>query len=592
MAHLPRSAWPALLSLALGTVGVEAGCNNDTGSLPDGRPTDVDAPAGDTVDTVLDDAPPGATALGDATFTFHATVDATFACALDDAPMAACTSPTSVTVVEGIHTFRVVATDLNGVVDPEPAAVTWEVDQTAPETVLSAGPPPATDSAIAHLVFGPAAAGVTFECALDGGAFAPCTSPLDLTVTPGAHTLEVRAVDAAGNVDASPLSIAWTYDTTPIAVTITGGPDGYYTTEAAPTFTFDLAGAPTSVTCQLDAEPPVACASPVTSPMLLDGDHTFAIAALGSDGTPHLASRTFTVDTTPEPIWTLATVAAPPSGRAAQSVVYDEAHDAVLLIDGTIDSMGTFANDMWSWDGAAWTLLSPGTRPSPRWYPMVAFDPSSQQVILFGGNDAAYTLHNDTWAWDGTTWAELSPAHAPAARDMARLATDPARSKVVLFGGYANPNTLADTWEWDGADWTETTPAVSPSGRYLHTLTYDGAGVMLFGGWDAGGAFPRDTWRYDGTWTQITTVFSPPGRAMSFTSYDATLGRVRLFGGYAGAATNDTWEWTGAQWRPRTPVQAPTARWAGGQTTNTSAGLGVLFGGWDGARRNDTWTID
>jgi hypothetical protein len=43
----------------------------------------------------------------------------------------------------------------------------------------------------------------TFQCSFDGGAWAPCTSPMTLTgLTPGIHELDARATDAAGNTDA------------------------------------------------------------------------------------------------------------------------------------------------------------------------------------------------------------------------------------------------------------------------------------------------------------------------------------------------------------------------------------------------------
>jgi hypothetical protein len=44
----------------------------------------------------------------------------------------------------------------------------------------------------------------TFECSLDASPFRACTSPADLVVARGRHNFEVRAVDRAGNVDASP----------------------------------------------------------------------------------------------------------------------------------------------------------------------------------------------------------------------------------------------------------------------------------------------------------------------------------------------------------------------------------------------------
>lgn len=44
----------------------------------------------------------------------------------------------------------------------------------------------------------------TFECSLDGAPFRSCTSPADLVVSRGRHKFEVRAIDPAGNVDATP----------------------------------------------------------------------------------------------------------------------------------------------------------------------------------------------------------------------------------------------------------------------------------------------------------------------------------------------------------------------------------------------------
>jgi hypothetical protein len=55
-------------------------------------------------------------------------------------------------------------------------------------------------------------AGVTFECSVDGGAFAACASPFAGGGAPGAHTLAARALDAAGNADPSPATASWTVD--------------------------------------------------------------------------------------------------------------------------------------------------------------------------------------------------------------------------------------------------------------------------------------------------------------------------------------------------------------------------------------------
>ena len=52
--------------------------------------------------------------------------------------------------------------------------------------------------------------GVTYECSLDGGAFAACPNPHRLAgLASGDHTLDVRAKDAAGNVDDTTARRSW-----------------------------------------------------------------------------------------------------------------------------------------------------------------------------------------------------------------------------------------------------------------------------------------------------------------------------------------------------------------------------------------------
>jgi len=98
-------------------------------------------------------------------------------------------------------------------------------DTVAPTTVITSGPAEGSSVEADEAVFGfggdehP----LTFECKLDAGSFAPCTSPKTLDApTLGAHTFQVRATDAAGNPGTTVTRNFTVVDTTPPELTVDG----------------------------------------------------------------------------------------------------------------------------------------------------------------------------------------------------------------------------------------------------------------------------------------------------------------------------------------------------------------------------------
>ena len=113
---------------------------------------------------------------------------------------------------EVTDTVEVVVTD-PGPTDPGPTDPPVPGDTTAPDTTITDGPWGQGRGPAATFTFASSEPGSTFQCSLDGGAWAACSSPATFTkLGQGEHELRVRATDKAGNTDASPAARTWTVD--------------------------------------------------------------------------------------------------------------------------------------------------------------------------------------------------------------------------------------------------------------------------------------------------------------------------------------------------------------------------------------------
>jgi uncharacterized delta-60 repeat protein len=179
-------------------------------------------------ETSITSGPAAGSRIKDTTPTFGFTSDKpigdSFECRVDAAAFGPCSGPgqthTTAPLADGTHTFRVRATDAAGNVDPTPAVRTFTVDTDPPETSITSGPAAGSRIKDSTPTFGFTSdepTGDTFQCRVDGAVMGPCSGPGQTHTTApladGSHTFRVKAIDAAGNVDATPTVRSFTVDT-------------------------------------------------------------------------------------------------------------------------------------------------------------------------------------------------------------------------------------------------------------------------------------------------------------------------------------------------------------------------------------------
>ncbi|MCB0863261.1 MAG: LamG domain-containing protein, partial [Solirubrobacterales bacterium] len=180
----------------------------------------------------------------------------------------------------------------------------FTIDSTAPDTSPVTGPPPSQNTSPTFNFSGtdpdPAdgkGSGIDhFECRVDGGTWQTCASgaALPQTTGEGLHSLDVRAVDGAGNVDATPSSTTFLIDLTPPDITITKPVNkDRYLLHQGPNPIFNcvdpLAGTPPG------ASGVASCtATPINDEDL--GPHYFTVTAVDNAGNTSTKTVAYTID--------------------------------------------------------------------------------------------------------------------------------------------------------------------------------------------------------------------------------------------------------------------------------------------------------
>lgn len=201
--------------------------------------------------------------------------------------------------------------------------------------------------------------------------------------------------------------------------------------------------------------------------------------------------------------WKLSGVtASPPPPQQGAAIAYDSARRVLVVFGGVSGNPSTALGDTWEWSlSGGFVKRSFPVSPAGRNSHALVYDTARARVVLFGGNTTV--MVNDLWEYDGVAWTQRTPATSPAARTAPCAAYDSVRGVTVVFGGRQNDITsaLADTWEWDGTTW-RTGPAGPPARRSC-AMAFDAArnAIIMFGGSPrrVGGTSEAigDTWVYE-----------------------------------------------------------------------------------------------
>ena len=268
--------------------------------------------------------------------------------------------------------------------------------------------------------------------------------------------------------------------------------------------------------------------------------------------------------TCPSGTWTELAPAGPaPLARYGHNAVEDQAHDRMIVFGGepTFGNLGGL-NDVWVLSHAdgvggtpTWTQLTPlGTPPSGRDDASAVYDPSSNEMIVFGGDTTrGYTtgLTNDTWVLtnaDGLggtpQWIQLAPSGTPPeTRWDAGAAYDVANNRMIIVGGHAT-GALHDVWVLENANgltgiptWIELNPAGTAPPYGYEPVGYDPASnrVIVFDtSADNTTRVLSNANGLGGTpvWTELSPTGTPPSpRAFFGSVYDPAMNQMTVFGG-------------------------------------------------------------
>jgi hypothetical protein len=278
---------------------------------------------------------------------------------------------------------------------------------------------------------------------------------------------------------------------------------------------------------------------------------------------------------------------------------------------------GALHDDVWVVDATTrdvtFTELETTDPPPKRYCGCAAWDPSRDQVLLYGGRDLD-PLFRDAHLLDlgSNTWTEVTaPADGPTASIGCALTYSESAGAYFLLGGGTPTRANEEMWRFDpaGGSWTQVSYENGPAARTDHAFrALDGGDELLvYGGFapsPIGGQFFADAWRYDvtaGTWSEVEyTTQAAPGRRVPWLRMEPDERAFITGFGTSGHTEDDLladlWRFDldDGTWEELAPTgAAPTGRGFTQPVAGAGDVVGVLLGGYNNANPvGDAWLLE
>jgi cysteine-rich repeat protein len=140
-----------------------------------------------------------------------------------------------------------------------------------------------------------------------------------------------------------------------------------------------------------------------------------------------------------------------PVRRSEVAMAFDAARGTAVLFGGKGPAQIT-NNETWLFD-TAWRQVTPATVPAARHGAAMGYDPVRERIVMFGGYTLSGTL-DDVWEWDGTAWTEIEIQLRPPPRTGQLAMQTP--EGIEMFGGGSKTGPVNETWLLSWIDTTAT----------------------------------------------------------------------------------------------------------------------------------------